>query len=293
MVGGHQMKTVKGFNPGTLWMIASAASFSVMALSAKMLPEIPAFEKVFFRSLISVVLTLYALRVAGIPLRANRKWALLLRSIFGFGGLVCYFEAIARLPLGTSVTIYNTTPIFAAIIGIVVLKENHSAKRIASILLAIIGVAFIKGFSVNAPTDGIVFGLLTAFFSSIAYSLVRILGKTEKALIIVLAFPLVSIPLSIALGVTDFRLPVGIEWWWLLALGVGTQGGQVCLTHGLRYHTATRATQIGFIGVIFAMFFGVFAGDGWPGQIEIVGALLVFFGIYLGAQQLASAQQSK
>jgi drug/metabolite transporter (DMT)-like permease len=269
-------------------MIASAASFSVMALAAKLLPEIPAFEKVFFRSLISVVMTIYALRAAGISLHANRKWMLLLRSIFGFGGLVCYFEAIARLPLGTSVTIYNTTPIFAAIIGIVVLKEHHGPKRIASILLAIVGIAFIKGFSANAPSDGVIFGLLTALFSSIAYSLVRILGKTENPLIIVLAFPLVSIPLSIALGATDFRMPSGIEWWWLLALGVGTQGGQVCLTHGLRHHTATRATQIGFVGVVFAMFFGVFAGDGLPGSVEIVGALLVFWGIYLGAQQSAA-----
>jgi drug/metabolite transporter (DMT)-like permease len=287
MVGGHLMIPAKGFNPGTLWMIASAASFSVMALAAKMLPEIPAFEKVFFRSLISVVMTIYALRAAGISLYANRKWMLLLRSIFGFGGLVCYFEAIDRLPLGTSVTIYNTTPIFAAIIGIAVLKEHHGPKRIASILLAIVGIAFIKGFSADAPSDGVIFGLLTAFFSSIAYSLVRILGKTENPLIIVLAFPLVSIPLSIALGVTDFRMPSGIEWWWLLALGVGTQGGQVCLTHGLRHHTATRATQIGFVGVIFAMFFGIFVGDGLPGSAEIVGALLVFLGIYLGAQQSA------
>ena len=275
MVGGHLMILAKGFNPGTLWMIASAASFSVMALAAKMLPEIPAFEKVFFRSLISVVMTIYAL----------------LRSIFGFGGLVCYFEAIDRLPLGTSVTIYNTTPVFAAIIGIAVLKEKHGIKRIFSILLAIVGIAFIKGFAVDAPTDGIIFGLLTAFFSSIAYSLVRILNKSESPLIIVLAFPLVSIPLSIALGYADFRLPHGIEWWWLLALGVGTQGGQVCLTHGLRHHTATRATQKGFIVVVFAMFFGIFTEDGAPGYAEVIGSILIFLGIYLGAQSASASKR--
>ena len=293
MVGGHLMIPAKGFNPGTLWMIASAASFSVMALAAKMLPEIPAFEKVFFRSLISVVMTIYALRAAGIALHANRKWMLLLRSIFGFGGLVCYFEAIDRLPLGTSVTIYNTTPIFAAIIGIVVLREKHGIKRILSILLAIVGIAFIKGFAVDAPTEGIIFGLFTAFFSSIAYSLVRILNKTENPLIIVLAFPLVSIPLSIALGYADFRLPLGIEWWWLLALGVGTQGGQVCLTHGLKHHTATRATQIGFVGVIFAMFFGIFTEDGAPGYVEVIGSIFIFLGIYLGAQSLSASKDMR
>ena len=247
------MKAVTVYSPGTLWMIASAASFSIMALSAKMLPDLPALEKVFFRSVISVVLTYYALRVARVKIKATKKTLLTLRSVFGFAGLYCYFEAIDRLPLGTAVTIYNTTPIFAAVIGIFLLKEIHSKKRIASILIAIIGIAFIKGFSINVTWDGIMFGLLTAFFSAIAYSLVRILGNSEHPLIIVLAFPLLSIPLSLLLGWGEMRMPIGMEWWWLIALGVGTQGGQVCLTHGLRYHTATRATQIGFVGVLIIL----------------------------------------
>jgi len=284
MDGGHPMKVVAAYNPGTLWMIASAASFSIMALSAKMLPDLPALEKVFFRSIISVLLTWYALYAGGVKIRVAKKTLLTLRSIFGFAGLYCYFEAIDRLPLGTAVTIYNTTPIFAAAIGIFLLKEFHSKKRIVSILIAVIGIAFLKGFSINVTWAGMMFGLLTAFFSAIAYSLVRVLGNSEHPLIIVLAFPLLSIPLSLLLGWGEMRMPVGAEWWWLIALGVGTQGGQVCLTHGLRYHTATRATQIGFVGVLFAMILGVFAGDGIPSSSDFFGALLIFLGIYFGAQ---------
>jgi drug/metabolite transporter (DMT)-like permease len=95
------------------------------------------------------------------------------------------------------------------------------------------------------------------------------------------------------LGYADFRLPLGIEWWWLLALGVGTQGGQVCLTHGLKHHTATRATQIGFVGVIFAMFFGIFTEDGAPGYVEVIGSIFIFLGIYLGAQSVSASKDMR
>ena len=64
----------------------------------------------------------------------------------------------------------------------------------------------------------------------------------------------------------------------------------MCLTHGLRHHTATRATQIGFVGVVFAMFFGVFTEDGVPGYAEVIGSTLIFLGIYLGAQSASAAK---
>ena len=46
-------------------MIGAAASFTVMAGAAKMTPSIPTMEKIFARSVISVLLTLWALRGVG------------------------------------------------------------------------------------------------------------------------------------------------------------------------------------------------------------------------------------
>jgi drug/metabolite transporter (DMT)-like permease len=60
------------------------------------------------------------------------------------------------------------------------------------------------------------------------------------------------------------------------------QIAQVCLTYGLKYHTASRATQISFVGVIFAMLLGSFLGDGLPGWAQLVGAGLVFLSLSLG-----------
>jgi drug/metabolite transporter (DMT)-like permease len=71
-------------------------------------------------------------------------------------------------------------------------------------------------------------------------------------------------------------MPHGWEWFWLLVLGLGTQAGQVCLTYALRELSAARATQIGYVGVIFAMALGVAMGDALPGWIQLGGAALIF-----------------
>jgi drug/metabolite transporter (DMT)-like permease len=273
------------FHPGTLWMIASAASFAVMAASAKMLPEISALEKVFFRSLISVVLTAWALRRAKVSWRPHQPGLLFLRAIFGFGGLYCYFECISRIPLGSAVTIYNTTPLFAAVIGVALLGERLKGLQVFSLFLGVAGIAFIKGFSADVTWVGVGFGLGTAVFSAIAYSLVRVLSRAEHPLVIVMAFPLISLPLAWIGGGSDFLLPSGVAWLWLLLLGLGAQGGQICLTYGLQHHTATRATQIGFIGVIFAMVLGIPLGDGIPGLAQFLGAGIVFLSLSLGRKK--------
>jgi len=283
------LSVAKLVSPGTWWMIAAAFGFAVMAASAKMMPDLPSFEKVFGRSVLSVAITWWMMRKAGGKYAPNSLGGLFLRAIFGLAGLVCYFEAIERIPLGTAVTVYNLTPIFAAFIGFTVLGEKITGKRTLSILIGIGGVALIKGFTPTVTWSGVWFALGTALFSAIAYSFVRVLNRTEHPLTIVMAFPLVSLPISAILGGAEFRWPVGWEWWWLLILGLGTQMGQVCLTHALRYHTASRATQIGFVGVVFAMVLGTMMGDGLPGWAQVGGAALVFWSLTLGNAKPATA----
>ena len=263
-------------------MIAAACSFALMAAASKMMPELPSFEKVFVRSLISVVLTIGMIRRTTGWVPAKRKGVLFWRAVFGFIGLTCYFEAIDRIPLGTAVTVYNMTPLFAAVVGVLFMGERLKWLQGMSLLVGLGGVALIKGFTPQVTWNGVLFALGTAFFSALAYSLVRVLNRSEHPLTIVLAFPLVSIPLSLIGGAHEFVMPTGAAWLWLLMLGLAPQGGQVCLTHALKYHTASRATQIGFVGVIFAMLLGSLMGDGLPGWAQVGGAALVFWSLRLG-----------
>lgn len=261
---------------GVAWMVAAAAGFTVMAAAAKLLPGIPVFEKIFVRSVISVALTLWALKSAGVKIRAHRPFLLAARAILGLAGLSCYFAAIARIPLGAAVTVYNLTPLCAGAIGAIFLGERFGWRHTGAVLIGISGIALISGFTPEVSAEGVAFALGTAVFSAGAYTLVRKLHASEHPMIIVLSFPLLSLPLAALVGGRDFVLPTGMQWFWLLVLGLGTQVGQVCLTHALKSLPASRATQIGYVGVVFAMLLGIPLGDGLPGLAGIFGAVLVF-----------------
>ena len=56
------------------------------------------------------------------------------RSIVGLSGVMLLFRAIGALPLATAITLNYTSPLFLALIGIVVVKE----KPRPSLLLAVI-----------------------------------------------------------------------------------------------------------------------------------------------------------
>ncbi len=276
----------RSVSPGTWWMVAAAASFALMAGAAKMLPHLPTMEKVFARSVVSVVLTGWALWRAGVSPWPRHPGLLTARAVLGFFALAAYFEGIRRIPLGTAVTIYNTAPLWAGLIGWLVLRERYTWGRVASVLVGLAGIALIQRFSPDVAPAGLGFVLTCSFLSASAYTLVRVLNRRgEHPMVIVLGFPAVSIPLALLFaylpGFGGLVAPHGSDWAWLLVLGLGTQGGQVCLTHALRHLPASRATQIGFVGVVFAMLLGVFMGDGLPTWPQLVGAALVFASLAL------------
>lgn len=265
-------------------MVGAAASFAVMAGAAKMTPSIPPMEKIFARSVISVALTLWALRGAGAAARPKRPARMLLRGVLGFVALWSYFECIARIPLGVAVTVYNTAPLWAGLVGLFFLKEPFHGRQAVSILIGLAGVALIGGLSADVTWDGVAFGLACSVLSASAYTTVRLMNREgEHPMTIVLCFPLVSLPLAAGLafapGGGGMVMPRGWDWFWLAVLGFATQGGQVCLTYALRHLSAARATQIGYVGVVFAMAIGVAMGDGLPGWTQLAGAGAVFLSL--------------
>jgi drug/metabolite transporter (DMT)-like permease len=266
---------------GTVWMLGAAASFTVMAGAAKMLPAIPTMEKIAARSAISVLLTLWALRRAGAAARPRRPGRMLARALLGFASLFCYFESIARMPLGAAVTVYNTAPLWAGLVGLFWLGEPFGGRHLLSVLVGLAGVALIGGLSAAVGWGGIAFGLACAMLSATAYTTVRLMNREgEHPMTIVLCFPLIGLPLAtlcaLLPGGGGLVPPRGWDWLWIAVMGFGTQGGQVCLTYALRHLTAARATQIGYVGVIFAMALGAAMGDPLPGWVQLTGAALIF-----------------
>lgn len=273
---------------GGLDMLVSAFFFSLMSLQVKWAGErLPAVQIVLARAVVSLVLSVWLIRRAGLDWKGNRPRLLLLRGVFGVVGLVCFFRAITLLDLGDVTVLHHTNPLFTALLAAAVLGERFSRRHLLAISVCLCGIvlvarpAIVFGGTSRMPVEGVVIALVGALAAAAAYVTVRALGRSEAPLVVVLYFPLVAVPVATPFAVAVWVPPTAEEWLLLLGVGVTTQIAQVFLTRGLHRLPAGPATAIGYVQIVFAVlwgwiFFGVF-----PDRYGIAGALLVVAGVLL------------
>jgi hypothetical protein len=127
-----------------------------------------------------------------------------------------------------------------------------------------------------------------ALLTAVAYVSVRELGRREHPQVIVLWFPLISIPLSLPLVVMQPVLPSPAELGWLVGVGLFTQLGQIGLTHGLVRLRAARATTVSYAQVGFAALWGW-----WLFGESLAPATLAGGGLILASILLSQARPAR
>jgi len=281
--------------PGVRYMLGAALAFSVMSAFVKHAGlRLPSQELVFARSVVAIAISAAMLRRAGVHTLGHRRWLLLARGAWGYAALSCGFYAMTHLPLAEATMIQYLHPVFTAILAAIVLGERADRALAASVVLGSAGVllvtrpAFLFAHA-SAPLDtlGVAAALGGAVLTAVAYVGVRELSRTEHPLVIVLWFPLVSLPASLPATLATGVRPRGVEWLVLLAVGVFAQLGQVCLTRGLALEPAGRAMALGYVQIAFAALWGVLFFDEVPGLPTLLGTVLVVAGTAIGARAVA------
>ena len=268
--------------------VLSSLAFSLMTVCVKQLGgRLPVAEVVLCRALISVVLTSVGLKLANVSPWGERRGLLLLRGLCGSLALLCFFEAITVLPLASATVLQYTYPTFTALAAALFLGEQLRRSIVLAVLLGWAGIMLVAqpdwliGGMTTLPMTAIVIALGGAVFTALAYVCVRRLSRTEHPLVIILYFPMLSVPLTLPLVARHGVMPVGAEWIWLLGVGVFTQLGQIWVTEGLSRMPAARATSINYVQVVFAALWGwlVFSEslNGWmiTGSIFVLISTLV------------------
>ena len=99
----------------SLWALAAAACFSLMAVFVKLCSGyFGSLELVFYRSLIGVVSILLFVRSQGLSLKTPYLGGHIKRAVLGTLSVGLWFFTIGAMPLGTNMTLIYTTPLFMA-----------------------------------------------------------------------------------------------------------------------------------------------------------------------------------
>jgi len=278
-VGAEAMNDSDRGRRAMLGMVASALSFSLMGVCVKQVGgRIPAAEVVLARAIVSVALSWWMLRRAGIPPWGRRRWLLIWRGVIGTAALLCVYAALAALPLASATVLQYLYPPFTALLAWLMLGERIGKRVVAAMALGWLGVLLVAqpGGSMALAWQPVLIAVAGALFTALAYVSVRSLGQSEHPLVIVFYFPLVAVPLTLPLVLLDPVLPNGGELLWLLGVGLFTQLGQIGLTKGLMALPAARATAMSYAQVLLAALWGwLFFGEGLSGWTALGAALVL------------------
>jgi drug/metabolite transporter (DMT)-like permease len=255
--------------------------------------RLPVAEVVLGRALISVVLSGVLVRRAGLDPWGQRRGLLAVRGLVGTAALFAVYGGVMQLPLAAATVLQYLYPSVTALLAWRWLGERPGARLGAAIALGWLGVVLVArpfglGGGPALPPQGVAAAVGGALLTAVAYVSVRELGRSEHPQVIVLWFPLVSIPLSLPLVVMQPVLPSPAELGWLVGVGLFTQLGQIGLTHGLVRLRAARATTVSYAQVGFAALWGW-----WLFGESLAPATLAGGGLILASILLSQARPAR
>lgn len=262
---------------GYLLMVISAFFFSSMGVMVKFTRDMPLFERVFFRNLVMLILVVILIRSTGQSFLGSRKSrkALVLRSLFGFSGVILYFFTISSIPLGDAVTLNKLSPFVVLIAASIFLKERIKPLHGVSIVIVFTGVLLITKPGFNPDLIPALAGIGSAVMAGLAYTIIRYLGPKEHPYTIIFYFCAISTVLSIPLMAMDFRLPTWLDLLPLVMIGLFASGGQLFMTLSYRYGEAHKVSILGYFTVVFSLIFGFIFFSEVPDILSGVGMSLI------------------
>ncbi|MCW8328854.1 DMT family transporter [Photobacterium sp. SDRW27] len=246
------------------WMIGTLLSFSLMAIGVRELGDrISPFEMLFFRSLIGLAVVssvvLYnrqqsLLKTGRVPLQIGR-------NLINFLGQYCWFVGITLLPLAEVFALEFTVPLWTLMIACVFLGEQLTKVKVASLGMGLLGVMIIiqPTAAVFNPASLIV--LLAAVSFAASYVATKSLSLTEFPLTILFYMSLIQLPVSLVFTLSDWQMPQGAEWLYLLIVGFTGLSAHFCIAKAMQHADASVVVTLDFlrlplIAVVGMLFYG-------------------------------------
>lgn len=259
-----------------LWMSGALLSFSMMAVSVRELSGVfNVFEILVFRSAsgVSFLLLLAALKPDLRPLLFTRRIGLHgLRNVVNFSAQVGWAQGIVLLPFATVFALEFTTPLWVAVLAVLILGEKLTPGRIASLVLGFLGVLVIVRPGVATFQPAALLVLASAIGFAVTSIVTKKLISTEATFTILFYMNLMQLPLNLAgcdLGFlgrleSSHTLPV-------LGMMISGLASHYCLTNAFRSGDAILVIPLDFLRI------PLIALVGWMFYAETVQAT-VFFG---------------
>jgi drug/metabolite transporter (DMT)-like permease len=287
---------LKNIDRGILLMVLASFTFAFMGGFVKLLGQsLPPVEITFFRNIFGVAIILSALWHTPTTSKGGKPLLLFFRGFIGFLALLAYFYDMAYIPLGEAVTYNKTSPLFLAFFAWLFLGEKLPKTALLALIFGFVVIVLIaKPNGLNLDKYDLL-GIFSGIGAALAYTSIRELKNYYDTRVIALSFmgigsigPLILMLIAnfytfsngLDFIFAKFVMPKGIEWLYIVFVGVSATISQLLMTKAYSLTKAGIVGTITYTQILFGVTIGTLLGDKFPDTYTLIGmGLIVIAGL--------------
>lgn len=231
------------------WMLGAIASFSAMAVAARIvLGDLSAMQLMFYRNILAVGVLLLCLPVIGMHrLRVRQPLTHLVRHSVHFFAQYAWFVAIALIPLAQVFALEFTVPIWAVLFAALLVNEQITRQRLWAVMLGFAGTLVIVRPGFVAVETGTIVMLAGALAFGLVHTLTRKITITDNPMSVMVLMNFLQLPMAGIAFAYDPVWPPTWQWPCLLAIALTALTAHYCLAKALSLAPANIVIPMDFL----------------------------------------------
>jgi drug/metabolite transporter (DMT)-like permease len=271
--------TLSRHRAGIFWMFVTGLCFvAVTAIVKHMGSRVPPAEAAFLRYLLGLVFLLPMMNDLQKADLTPRQWKLFgLRGVFHSGGVILWFYAMTRIPIADVTAMNYLTPVYVTIGAALVLGERLAMRRIAAVVIGLLGAAIILRPGFREISTGHLAMLVTAVVFTGSYLTAKIMADEVKPTVVV-----AMLSIFVTLGLAPFAWAVWVpptlyDLALLFCVACFATAGHFTMTLAFAAAPVTVTQPVTFLQLVWAVLLGALV-FGEPVDIWVVFGGVVILG---------------
>ena len=281
---------------GIGFMVLACVFFGAMHVGVRHVTQsIHPFEAAFFRNFFGLLVLAPSFITHGLrPLRTQRFGLHCLRAALNLVAMLSFFYALSITPVVLVQALAFTSPLFTAVLAVVLLGERVRARRLTAIVVGFAGTVLIIRPGVQPLEFGPALVLASSAVWGYVVVLIKSLSRTDSTVTITAYMVLLMSPMTLVCALFVWTWPSGGELAVLVGIGIAGTLAQMCMTQSLRLAETTVVLPFDFTKLVWGAFFAWLLFGELIDTWTLAGALVIFSGgLYVAYRERQLARRDR
>jgi drug/metabolite transporter (DMT)-like permease len=243
---------------GIFLVVVASAFFACMHASVRYVSsDMHPWEIGFFRNLFGFLVFAPVMLRSGITLLRTQRLALhVARGSLNGVSMLCWFTALALMPLADATSVSLTGPLFVTLGAIFFLGEKVRIRRWIALGAGVIGTLIIIRPGYADVSLGAILVLISAVMVAGSKLMAKSLSRTDGTMTIVAYLSLVMTIVTFIPAMFVWRTPTLLEIGWLALIGALGSTGHLLVVRAYKYADVSAVEPVSFSRLVFAALAG-------------------------------------